>query len=162
MKNLQESMASYEEGCNALATAFMHHIHSDLDADYKLGDMNDEYFIWSDTDYASFSDWSCSYVWDTSTMYTVLKQNIPYKTMCEHYDFHDDFKTPDGWIRLEIYAWKRKHNSDMTAQDFQRMLQREYYENRASNLSDEVKQRNDKYMSQAMETFKKDLADMRL
>ena len=53
---LTESTTMYEEGCKQLATAFMNHIH-DLDSDYKLGDMNDEYFIGSaSTDYASFAD----------------------------------------------------------------------------------------------------------
>ena len=152
----------YEQGCIALATAFMKKIHDDLDEDYKLGDMNDEYFIWSaDTDYASFADGSCCYVWDCPRMYLALKNNIPYKTMCEHSDWHDDFKTPDGWINLENYARRRKW-STLPPEDFQRMLQREYYENRAKNLTDASIAKDKEYMSQAMETFKKDLADMRL
>lgn len=152
----------YEQGCIALATAFMHHIHDDLDADYKLGDMNDEYFIWSaDTDYASFADGSCCYIWDTSTIYIALKNSIPYEIMREHSDWGNlENPKPDGWIKLEYYAHKRSRNSDMTAQDFQRMLEREYHENRAKNLTDASIAKGKESMSQVMETFKKDLAKM--
>ena len=95
-KSLQESLDSYEEGCVQLATAFMHHIHDDLEEDYRLGDLNDEYFIGSDnTDYANFADGSCYYVWDTPTMYLALKNSIPYEVMTEHSDWHDDFIKPE-------------------------------------------------------------------
>lgn len=45
----------------------------------------------------------------------------------------------------------------MNEKDFQRMLQREYYENRARNLTDKAIQENDEYMKKATEQFKKDL-----
>lgn len=159
----QESLSSYENGCNALATAFMHHIHDDLDDDYKLGDLNDEYFIGSDsTDYANFADGSCYYLWDCPTMYLALKNSIPYEVMIEHADWHDDYVKPEWWVKLEIYSYKQKYHTEMSAKDFQRMLQREYFENRAKHLSDEVKQRNDAYMKKSMEKFKKDFAEMKI
>lgn len=80
--------------------------------------------------------------------------------MTEHHDWQEDFVKPDGWVKLEIYSQKRKYNREMTAIYFQRMLQREYFENRATNLSDEVKKRNDDYMRKSMEKLKKDLSEM--
>ena len=94
-------------------------------------------------------------------MYLVIKNDIPYDILCEHNDWNFNYKNqytkPDGWINLEIYAWKRKRNPDMSSQDFQRMLQREYYEGRAEILSDASVTASEKYMSDAMERFKKDL-----
>lgn len=158
-------LEQYEQGCIALAKSFMHHIHDDLDNDYTIGDLNDEYFIGSEsTDYASFADGSCQYVWDTPTMYLVLKNDISYETLTEHYDwsfnYENRYEKPDGWVKLEIYAWKRNKNPDMSSSDFQRMLQIEYYENRAKNLSAESIRESEKYRSDAMEKFKKDLINL--
>ena len=50
----------------------------------------------------------------------------------------------------------------MNSKDFQRMLQREYFENRAKNLSDRAIRENDEYMNKSMEKFKKDLSEMKL
>ena len=81
--------------------------------------------------------------------------------MREHSDWGNlENPKPDGWIKLEYYAHKRSRNSDMTAQDFQRMLEREYHENRAKNLTDASRAISKEYMSKAMEKFKKDLADI--
>jgi hypothetical protein len=129
--------------------------------------MNDEYFIGSSfTDYSSFADGSCQYVWDTPTMYLVLKNDIPYETLTEHYDWNfnweDEYKKPDGWVKLEIYHQRRKNNFDMSSEDFQRMLQREYYANMAKNLSDESIEAGKLWTSDAMEKFKKDLAEMKI
>ena len=95
-------------------------------------------------------------------MYLVLKNDISYEILTEHrdwdFDYENQYDAPDGWINLEIYAYKRKRNLDMSSKDFQRMLQREYYENQAKNLSDANVRADEQYMSEAMQKFKKELS----
>lgn len=158
----------FQKWCEDLAIAFMEKKDPDLfelsgEKKYKLWS-NGEFFIGSNhTDYGAFSDGSDYYVWSLEDMYTVIRDDIPYDILTEWFDWwyndtwlFSDHKRPDGWVNLEHYWILRRWHEDKTADQFQRMVQRECYDNLSRNLTDEQKEKDEKYLSDSLEKFKKD------
>jgi len=159
----KKALKKYQKGCIALATEFMKHKDDELGDDYVLGDLWCDYYIGAEhTDFWVFADWSEYYTWSKEDMYIALRDNIPYEVMTEHFEWwmsdawlFSEYRKPEWWHNLEHYAKRRKENSEISAEDFQRMLEREYHEVRAKWLSDETKKETEEYERDAMEKFKK-------
>ena len=129
------STINFEEACKDIAIDFMKlKLGEDFDIFYAFGD-GWEYFIGED--FGVFSDGSDYYHWNITEMFLIVEKQIPYDIATEHQDWTiENEEKPQWWVKLEYYYARRKWN-DMSAKDFQRMIEREYYLDRADRLSDE-------------------------
>jgi hypothetical protein len=94
-------------------------------------------------------------------MYEILNNDISYDIATEHHDWgindiglFSEYKKPDSWVNLTVYAMLRRNDMEMSAEDFQRKLEREYHLHRASRLTDEAIAKDKEFME-------KQEADMR-
>jgi len=128
----------------------------DFEKWYELWDYG-EYFIGDDL--SIFSDGSDYYHWNISEMYTIVNKQIPYDIATEHQDWTiENEEKPQWWVKLEYYYAQRKWN-DLSANSFQRMLEREYYLDRADRLSDEYVRVNREKTEEMRAKFEKALRE---
>jgi hypothetical protein len=64
-------------------------------------------------------------------MYEILNNDISYDIATEHHDWgindiglFSEYKKPDSWVNLTVYAMLRRNDMEMSAEDFQRKLER--------------------------------------
>lgn len=152
-----DSIKLFGSACYELAKDFMKlKLWDEYEEGYEFWDYW-EYFVWDDFDV--FSDGSDYYHWNLSDLYLIVKKQIPYEIATEHADWSIENEwNPDWWVNLKYYYARRKWN-DMPKESFQRMLQREYYKDRADRLTDEYQSMTEKQMEEIRRKFEKDLRD---
>ena len=148
-------LEQFKLGMQELSEAFMKH------KDWDEYEPNGGYWIgWNHTDYGTFSDGSDYYHWSPAHMYEILTEDISYDIATEHQDWgiKYDWDTPTWWVKLTVYAMLRRNDMEMSAEDFQRKLEREHYLHRASRLTDEAVAKDEEFTRKQKEYMEAELS----
>lgn len=130
-------LKQFKLGIKELEEAFMK--HKDWDEYDIVGNWWGYWIGWEHTDYATFSDGSDYYHWSPAQMYEILTRGISYDIATEHQDWviDNDGERDEWWVNLHRYWSLRMDNKELTAEEFQRKLKREYHLDRADRLAPE-------------------------